>query len=94
MFIVNQGIICRHQFRVLIQSDNTIFYISHIHTRWFNLTSDLPTNSMDFITIVNGKRNYTIIPLSYINQLRTDNVNTLTIREKINKKFNIVPQCL
>ena len=33
MFIVNQGIICRHQFRVLIQSDNAIFHISHIHTR-------------------------------------------------------------
>ncbi|PKY57778.1 hypothetical protein RhiirA4_429238 [Rhizophagus irregularis] len=45
MFIVNQGMICRHQFKVLIQSDNAIFHISHIHTRWFNLSSDPPTNS-------------------------------------------------
>ncbi|PKY28569.1 hypothetical protein RhiirB3_444785 [Rhizophagus irregularis] len=54
MFIINQGMICRHQFRVLIQSDNAIFHISHIHTRWFNLSSDLPTNSTGFITIING----------------------------------------
>ncbi|CAB4400468.1 unnamed protein product [Rhizophagus irregularis] len=50
MFIVNQGMICRHQFRVLIQSDNAIFHISHIHTRWFNLSSDLPTNSTEGVT--------------------------------------------
>ncbi|CAB5093278.1 unnamed protein product [Rhizophagus irregularis] len=87
MFIVNQGMICRHQFRVLIQSDNAIFHISHIHTRWFNLSSDPPTNSTGFITIVNGEKNHTTIPLSYMNQLRTDNVYTLTIREKVNKKI-------
>jgi hypothetical protein len=87
MFIVNQGMICRHQFRVLIQSDSMIFHISHIHTRWFNLSSDPPTNSTGFITIVNGERNHTTIPLSYMNQLRTDNVYTPTIREKVNKKI-------
>ncbi|CAB5376007.1 unnamed protein product [Rhizophagus irregularis] len=87
MFIVNQGMICRHQFRVLIQSDNVIFHISHIHTRWFNLSSDPPTNSTGFITIVNGEKNHTTIPLSYMNQLRTDNVYTPTIREKVNKKI-------
>ncbi|GBC36318.2 hypothetical protein GLOIN_2v1885686 [Rhizophagus irregularis DAOM 181602=DAOM 197198] len=87
MFIINQGMICRHQFRVLIQSDNAIFHISHIHTRWFNLSSDLPTNSTGFITIINGEKNHTTIPLSYMNQLRTDNVYTMTIREKVNKKI-------
>ncbi|CAB5122944.1 unnamed protein product [Rhizophagus irregularis] len=87
MFIVNQGMICRHQFRVLIQSDNVIFHISHIHTRWFNLSSDPPTNSTGFITIVNGEKNHTTIPLSYMNQLRTDNIYTPTIREKVNKKI-------
>ncbi|CAB4389483.1 unnamed protein product [Rhizophagus irregularis] len=87
MFIVNQGMICRHQFRVLIQSDNAIFHISHIHTRWFNLSSDLPTNSTGFITIINGEKNHTMILLSYMNQLRTDNVYTMTIREKVNKKI-------
>ena len=86
MFIVNQGMICRHQFRVLIQSDNAIFHISHIHTRWFNSDSDPSTNSTGFITIVNGERKHTAIPLSYMNQLRTDNVYTPTIREKVNKK--------
>jgi hypothetical protein len=36
MFIVNQGMLCRHQYRVLIQSEKAIFYISLIHTHWFN----------------------------------------------------------
>ncbi|RGB38907.1 hypothetical protein C1646_755130 [Rhizophagus diaphanus] len=94
IFIVNQGMICRYQFRVFIQSDNAIFHISHIHTCWFNLSSDPPTNSTGFIMIVNGEKNHITIPLSYMNQLRTDNVYTLTIREKVNKKFNMAPQCL
>ncbi|CAB5113675.1 unnamed protein product [Rhizophagus irregularis] len=53
--------------------------------RWLNSNSDLP-NSTEFITIVNGKRNHTAIPLSYMNQFRTDNVYTLSIREKVSKK--------
>ncbi|CAB4443963.1 unnamed protein product [Rhizophagus irregularis] len=84
MFIVNQGMICRHQFKVLIQSEKAIFHISHIHARWFKSNLDLSTN---FITIANGKRNHTAIPLSYMNQLRTDNVYTPMIREKVNKKI-------
>ena len=87
MFIINQGMICRHQFRVLIQSDNAIFHISHIHMRWLNSNSDPPTNSTGFITIVNGERNHTAIPLNYMNQFRTDNVFTPIIREKVNKKI-------
>ena len=78
--------ICRHQLKVLIQSDNATFHISHIHTCWFNSNSDLPTNSTGFITIVNGKRNYMAIPLSYMNQFRSDNVYTPMIREKVNRK--------
>ncbi|RGB23353.1 hypothetical protein C1646_774623, partial [Rhizophagus diaphanus] len=68
------------------QWHNAIFHISHIHT-WFNLSSDPPTNSTDFITIVNSEKNHTMIPLSYMNQLRIDNIYTLTIREKVNKKI-------
>ncbi|PKY34663.1 hypothetical protein RhiirB3_454604 [Rhizophagus irregularis] len=68
-----------------VQLDNAIFHISHIHMRWLNSNSDLP-NSTGFITIVNGKRNHTAIPLSYMNQFRTDNVYTLSIREKVSKK--------
>ncbi|POG58650.1 hypothetical protein GLOIN_2v1885686 [Rhizophagus irregularis DAOM 181602=DAOM 197198] len=94
MFIVNQEMICRHQFRVLIQSDNAIFHISHIHTHWFNLSSDLPTNSTGFITIVNGEKNHTTIPLSYMNQLRTDNVYTPTIREKVPNHYRICKDLL
>ncbi|CAB5197940.1 unnamed protein product [Rhizophagus irregularis] len=85
MFIVNQEMICCHQFRVFIQSDNAIFHISHIHMRWLNSNSDLP-NSTGFITIVNGERNHTAIPLSYMNQFKTDNVYTPSIREKVSKK--------
>ena len=57
--------------------------------RWFNLSSDPPTNLTGFITIVNGKRNHTTIPLSYMNQLRTDNIYTPTIRENVDKKNSI-----
>ncbi|PKB91652.1 hypothetical protein RhiirA5_448184 [Rhizophagus irregularis] len=53
--------------------------------RWLNSNSDLP-NSTGFITIVNGERNHTAIPLSYMNQFKTDNVYTPSIREKVSKK--------
>ncbi|CAB5396157.1 unnamed protein product [Rhizophagus irregularis] len=53
----------------------------------WDLLNDLPTNSTGFITIINGEKNHTTIPLSYMNQLRTDNVYTMTIREKVNKKI-------
>jgi hypothetical protein len=58
-----------------------MFHVSHIHTRWFILNLDPPTNSTSFITIVNGERNH-IIPLCYMNQLKMDNVYTLTIRKR------------
>ncbi|CAB4384521.1 unnamed protein product [Rhizophagus irregularis] len=32
MFIVNQGMLCHHQYRVLIQSEKAIFHMSLIHT--------------------------------------------------------------
>ena len=51
MFIVNQGMICRHQFRVLIQSDNAIFYILHIHVRWFNSNLNSLTNSTGLLQL-------------------------------------------
>jgi hypothetical protein len=76
--------ICRHELRVLIESNKAIFHISLIHTRWFNSN---PLNSTGFITIVNGERKHTAIPLSYMNNLRTENVYTPTIRGQANKKI-------
>ncbi|PKY54202.1 hypothetical protein RhiirA4_472876 [Rhizophagus irregularis] len=72
---------------MLIQLDNVIFHISHIYTCWFNLNSDLLTNSTGFITIINGEKNHITIPLSYMNQLKTDNIYTTMIRKKVNKKI-------
>uniref|UniRef100_A0A1D1YBG6 Putative zinc finger protein 012R n=1 Tax=Anthurium amnicola TaxID=1678845 RepID=A0A1D1YBG6_9ARAE len=66
------------------RSDKAIFHISLIHTRWFN---SVPTDSMDFITVVNGEKKHTSIPLSYITHLRTDNVYTPTIKDHCNKKI-------
>src|SRR2546421_2281345 len=78
MFIVNQGMLCRHQYRILIQSDKAIFHTSLIHTRWFNT---IPSDSIGFITIVNRERKHTTIPLNYITHLRTNNVYTPVIKE-------------
>jgi hypothetical protein len=83
MCIINQGLLCRHQYRILIQSNKAMFNASLIHTRWFN---SIPSDTTSFITINKGERNYTSIPLSYINQLRTTNVFTPAIREQISKK--------
>src|SRR6266540_5815408 len=84
MFIVNQGMIYHHQLRVLIKSKKVIFYISLIHICWFN--SNL-SDSISFITIVNGERRHIAIPLSYMNNLRTENVYTLIIRGQVSKKI-------
>ncbi len=84
MFIVNQGMICCHQLRVLIKSKKVIFYILLIHTCWFN--SNL-LDSISFIMIVNGERRHTAIPLSYMNNLRTENVYTSIIRGQVSKKI-------
>ena len=84
MFIVNQGMLCRHQFRILIQSNKVIFHISLIHTQWFNSN---PSDSTGFLTIVNGEIKHTAIPLSYMNVLRTENVYTPIIKEQVSKKI-------
>ncbi|CAB4425347.1 unnamed protein product [Rhizophagus irregularis] len=47
----------------------------------------LLTNSTGFITIINGEKNHITIPLSYMNQLKTDNIYTTMIRKKVNKKI-------
>jgi hypothetical protein len=82
MQIVNQGMLCRHQYRILIQSSKAIFHLSFIHSRWFE---SIPSETMN-ITIINGKTNYEAIPLRYISQIRYDNVYTPAVREHVNKK--------
>ena len=41
---------------------------------------------MNFIIITKGERNSTNILLTYINQLRSNNIYTLVIREHVSKK--------
>lgn len=83
MAIINQGLLCRHQYRIFIQSNKATFHISLLHTRWFN---SIPSNTTNFITITKGERSSTNIPLTYINQLRSSNVYTPVIREQVSKK--------
>ena len=84
MAIINQGLLCRHQYRIFLQSNIATFHISLLHTRWFN---SIPTNTTNFVTIVRGEKNSTNIPLIYIKQMRSDNVYTPVIREHISKKI-------
>ncbi|EXX73909.1 hypothetical protein GLOIN_2v1475381 [Rhizophagus irregularis DAOM 181602=DAOM 197198] len=39
MYIINQGMPCRHQYQVLLQSDKALFHMGFIHTRWFESTT-------------------------------------------------------
>ncbi|CAB5211465.1 unnamed protein product [Rhizophagus irregularis] len=83
MFIVNQGMLYHHQYRILIQSEKAIFHMSFIHMCWFN---QVPSNLMGFITVVSGERKHSSVPLSYITYLRTDDVYMPAIREQVSKK--------
>jgi len=49
MYIINQGMPCRHQYRILLQSNKAIFHIGFIHSRWFE---SIPTETNNYITIV------------------------------------------
>ncbi|CAB4400644.1 unnamed protein product [Rhizophagus irregularis] len=82
MYIINQGMLCRHQYRILIQSEKAVFQLSLIHGRWFE---SIPSEASN-ITIVKGKTSNTATPLHYINQIRLNNVYTPAARERVNKK--------
>ena len=64
-----------------VKKSNISYFID---SRWFN--SNL-SDSTSFIMIVNEKRRYTAIPLSYMNNLRTENVYTSIIRGQVSKKI-------
>src|ERR1044071_9961975 len=81
--IINQGLLCRHQYRIFIQSNKATFHISLLHTRWFN---SIPSNITNFITITKRERSSINILLTYINQLRSSNIYMPVIREQVNKK--------
>jgi hypothetical protein len=82
MYIINQGMLCRYQYRILIQSEKAVFHLSLIYGRWFESIPSEVSN----ITIVKGKTSNTAIPLHYINQIRLNNVYTPAARECVNKK--------
>ena len=80
MNIINQEMPCLHQYRIFLQSAKASFHIGFIHARWFE---SIPSEN---IVILKGVKDYTSIPLYYINQIRTTNVNIPAIRENVNKK--------
>src|SRR5436189_2117987 len=84
MYIINQGMPCRHQYRILLQSDKAIFHMGFIHTRWFE---SIPFETSNYITIAQGTKAYTTDSLQYIDQMRTASVYTPNLKKKFNKKF-------
>ncbi|CAG8619199.1 3322_t:CDS:1 [Cetraspora pellucida] len=84
MYIINQGMPCQHQYRVLLQSSKAIFHMGFIHTHWFESG---PVETTNHITIFQGTKTYTTKLLRYIDQMRIANSYTPTIKENINKKI-------
>jgi hypothetical protein len=48
-----------------------------IHTRWFE---SIPSETLSYVTIAQGNKTYLSKPMYYINQIRSGNVYTSTIR--------------
>ncbi|CAG8553558.1 6768_t:CDS:2, partial [Rhizophagus irregularis] len=84
MNIINQGMPCRHQYRILLQSDKAVFHMGFIHTRWFE---SMPSETSRYATIAQGNKTYSIKLLHYIDQIRTGNVYTSTIKKTADKKI-------
>ncbi|CAG8761134.1 9125_t:CDS:2, partial [Rhizophagus irregularis] len=82
MYIINQEMLCRHQYRILIQLEKAVFHLSLIHGRWFESIPSEVSN----ITIVKGKTSNTATLLHYINQIRLNNVYIPAAKERVNKK--------
>src|ERR1043165_9979961 len=84
MYIINQGMPCRHQYRILLQSNKAICHMGFIHTRWFE---SIPPETDNYIMIAQGTKAYTTNSLRHINQMRPANTYTSNIRENVNKKL-------
>ncbi len=48
MYIINQGMPCRYQYQIFLQSNKAIFHISFIHTHWFE---SMPFETNNYIMI-------------------------------------------
>ncbi|PKK64125.1 hypothetical protein RhiirC2_113589 [Rhizophagus irregularis] len=81
MSIINKGMLCRHQYRVLIQSNKAVFHITFINNRWFGV---IPSDTN--VVITQGMKTSANVSLQYIEQIRPTNVYIPAIREKVNKK--------
>ncbi|PKY44932.1 hypothetical protein RhiirA4_459383 [Rhizophagus irregularis] len=68
MYIINQGMPCRHQYRVLLQSSKAIFYMGFIHPCWYE---SIPIETTNYIIVAQGNKDYTTKALYYINQIRS-----------------------
>ncbi|CAB4407071.1 unnamed protein product [Rhizophagus irregularis] len=98
MYIINQGMPCRHQYRVLLQSSKAIFHMSlfiHVVSTKFRHFSISPTcqnplvspATLNYIIVAQGNKDYTTKALYYINQIRSANIYTSNIKEKVSKKI-------
>ncbi|CAB5113758.1 unnamed protein product [Rhizophagus irregularis] len=56
MYIINQGMPCRHQYRVLLQSSKAIFHMGFIHPRWYE---SILTETTNYIIVAQGNKDYT-----------------------------------
>ncbi len=66
MYIINQGMSCRHQYQILLQSNKVIFYIGFIHPHWFESIASEMTN---YIIVSQGTKIYITRILYYIDQI-------------------------
>ncbi|CAB4425288.1 unnamed protein product [Rhizophagus irregularis] len=84
MYIINQGMPCRHQYRVLLQFSKAIFHMGFIHPRWYE---SIPTETTNYIIVAQGNKDYITKALYYIDQIQSANVYTSNIKEKVSKKI-------
>jgi hypothetical protein len=84
MLIVNQGMPCRHQYRIFLQSAKVIFHLDFIHTRWFEA---VPTADIINKIIISQEIQSNLLTLHHIERLMTANVYTATVKETVNKKI-------
>jgi hypothetical protein len=80
MYIINQGMLCWHQYWVLLQSSNAIY-----HSCWYE---SIPTETINYIIAAQGNKDYTSKALYYIDQIQTANVYMSNIREKVNIRID------
>ncbi|CAG8854842.1 24214_t:CDS:2, partial [Gigaspora margarita] len=84
MKIINQGMPCRHQYRIFLQSNKAVFHLGLIHTRWFE---SMPSETLNYIIISQGTKSFTTNPLHYIDNIRARNVYTPTTKNKVDKRI-------